>query len=101
MVFTKDFDLQARKNWENLAQYSGYYLSNFINNVGRWNHSANFAQWLDETTSGKFENALRIAAPQRPTSFQWLDLTQPIYQPGQDDAGLVWDLVRWIDDGGT
>ena len=101
LVFTERFNLQSRKSWENLAQYATAHLNNFMSNVARWNPTANFATWLDETTSGKFEDRIKIQAPDSTTRYQWLDLSQPIYQPGDDDTGLVWDLVRWRDDGGT
>ncbi|MHC2066828.1 LamG-like jellyroll fold domain-containing protein [Bremerella sp. T1] len=99
-VFVDEFDLQAKAEWSSVATYSHYYLSNFHNAVGHTNTTTNFASWLDETSSAKFENNVKIEAPETPPSYRWLDLGQPIYQKGDGDEGLVWELVRWKDDGG-
>ncbi|WDI42478.1 LamG-like jellyroll fold domain-containing protein [Bremerella sp. P1] len=100
-AFVDEFKLNARSNWATVAYYSSYYLTNFVNYVGHANTSANFASWLNDTSSAKFENNVTIDLPETAPTYQWLDLSQPIYQKGDDDTGLVWELVRWKDEGGT
>ncbi|QDU75072.1 hypothetical protein Pan97_20930 [Bremerella volcania] len=99
-AYVDEFKLNARYDWSTLAYYSSYYLTAFVNYVGHTNTTANFASWLDETTSAKFENNVKIDLPETALTYQWLDLSQPIYQKGDSDTGLVWELVRWKDDGG-
>jgi len=98
-AYVSQFNFQAQSNWSSVAYYSSYFLVNFVNNMGHTT-SANFASWLDETSSAKFENNVKIELPETPPTYQWLDLSQPIYQKGDGDIGLVWELVRWKDDGG-
>ncbi|PQO25984.1 hypothetical protein C5Y96_21270 [Blastopirellula marina] len=99
-AYVDQFDLNAKTEWAAVAYYSSYYLANFVNYVGHSNTSANFASWLNETTSAKFEHKVTIDLPETAPTYQWLDLGQPIYQKGDSDTGLVWELVRWKDDGG-
>ena len=100
MVYTESFDLQACESWKNVANYSAIHFQNFLNIKGQMT-TENFVSWLDETTSGKFTNQYKIALPADPPTYQWLDLSQPLYQVGDGDVGLVWELVRWKDAGGT
>ncbi len=100
-AFVEKFDLEARSEWSTLAYYSAYHLTNFMNIVGHANTSANFASWLNETGNARFEDNVRIDLPETPPTYQWPDLSQPIYQKGDADVGLVWELVRWKDDGGN
>lgn len=100
MVFTESFDLQASESWQNVASYSAIHFQNFLSGKGPTT-SENFVTWLDETTSGKLQNRYRIGLPADPPTYQWLDLSQPLYQVGDGDVGLVWELVRWKDVGGT
>lgn len=99
-AFVDEFQLNARYEWSTIAYYSSYYLTNFVNYVGHANTTANFASWLNETSSARFENNVKIDLPETAPTYQWLDLSQPIYQKGDNDIGLVWELVRWKDDGG-
>lgn len=99
-AYCDEFKLHARSEWAYVAYYSSYYLYNFVNYMGHANTSANFASWLDNTSYAKFENNVRIELPETSPTYQWLDLSQPIYQKGDDDTGLVWELVRWKDEGG-
>lgn len=100
-AYVDQFALNAKSEWSAVAYYSTYYLTNFVNAVGHANTSANFASWLNETSSAKFENKVKIDLPENGPTYQWLDLNQPIYQKGNADTGLVWELVRWQDDGGN
>lgn len=100
MVFTDSFDFQACESWQNVANYSATHFQNFLNIKGQMT-TENFVSWLNETTSGKFENRYRITLPADPPTYQWIDLSQPLYQVGDGDIGLVWELVRWKDVGGT
>ncbi|MBA2114970.1 LamG domain-containing protein [Bremerella alba] len=99
-AYVDEFKLHARSDWASVAAYSSHFLTNFTNNMGHANTSANFASWLNDTSSAKFENNVKIDLPETPPTYQWLDLSQPVYQKGDSDTGLVWELVRWKDDGG-
>lgn len=99
-VFAENFDLQACESWQSIAAYSAIHQQNFMSIKGQTT-TENFVEWLDESTSGKLENRFRIALPENPPTYQWLDLSQPIYLVGDGDEGLVWELVRWKDNGGT
>lgn len=99
-AYVDEFKLHARYDWAAVAYYSSYYLVNFVNYVGHTNTSANFASWLNDTSGAKFENNVTIDLPETSPTYQWLDLGQPIYQKGDGDTGLVWELVRWKDEGG-
>jgi len=99
-AYVDEFRLNARYDWSVVAHYSSYYLTNFVNEVGHANTSENFASWLNDTSNAKFENNVKIDLPENAPTYQWLDLSQPIYQKGDSDTGLVWELVRWKDDGG-
>ncbi len=100
LVFAENFDLQACESWQSIAAYSAVHQQNFLNLKGQTT-TENFVQWLDESTSGKLDDRFRIALPENPPTYHWLDLSQPIYQVGDGDEGLVWELVRWKDNGGT
>ncbi|RCS42090.1 hypothetical protein DTL42_19875 [Bremerella cremea] len=99
-VFAENVDLQACDSWQSTAAYSATHQQNFLNIKGQTT-TENFAQWLNESTSGKLTDRFRIALPENPPTYQWLDLSQPIYQVGDDDTGLVWELIRWKDNGGV
>lgn len=99
-AYVDQFDLNARAEWASVAYYSSNFLANFVSIMGHTNTSANFASWLNETSSAKFEHKVTIDLPETAPTYQWLDLSQPIYTKGDSDTGLVWELVRWKDDGG-
>ncbi|GAA4422551.1 LamG domain-containing protein [Bremerella cremea] len=99
-VFADEFKLEAGSDWSSLAYYSYYYFINFVNAVGQTNTSANFATWLDDIWVGRLIDKVKIKLPDEVPTYQWLDPGQPIYQVGDGDVGLVWELVRWQDDGG-
>lgn len=99
-VFAEIFDLQACESWQSVASYSETHQQNFLNIKGETT-TENFVTWLDQSTSGKLHKRFTIGLPDTPPTYQWLDLSQPIYQVGDGDEGLVWELVRWKDNGGT
>lgn len=99
-AYVDEFQLNARDDWATVAYYSSYFLTNFVNTMGHANTTANFASWLNDTSSAKFENKVTIDLPEATPTYQWLDVSQPIYQKGDSDTGLVWELVRWKDEGG-
>jgi len=94
------FSFQANSAWETLADYSGTHLINFMDSVGWSDASSNFAQWLHDNTDGDLERNVLVSAPSTAKTYQMVDLSQPIFQAGDEDTGLMWELVRWDDNGG-
>jgi len=116
LLYTEGFTLNARVTWDVAASFSSIHLQNYMAEIdmkkyisstekelsGNYAHMRdNFVDWLSTNTDAKKEDKIRFQLKENAPNYQWLDLSAPIYQKGDEDNGLVWDLVRWVDSGGT
>lgn len=81
-------------NWMSVLYF---YLKQFmVHNDSRIEF---FPKWLKQNYQFSFKPCLTIKPEPEPVVYHFPDFSQPLYAPGAGDAGLRWDLLRWIDGG--
>ncbi|MGY8771455.1 MAG: LamG-like jellyroll fold domain-containing protein, partial [Pirellulales bacterium] len=98
LLLAYGIQVETRTLWENTLADGRVYFEYFLDDQVNSGVSPYFPQWLSENYVAYLNKKLTIEPPVTEKKHHWLDLTQPIYQVHDDDEGLVWDFVQWIDD---
>jgi len=100
LVLAKQFEINSRSNWDWSDSQWLFWLKSFYAQSGGPEGADSipyFPKWLVEETSLETTPEISFNPSDEPVSYHWQDWDEPIYQPGEDDEGLLWDLIRWTD----
>jgi hypothetical protein len=91
--------LYGRTDWQAIADTSWEsWLTQFISQLGGSNPVPHFNTWVDDEEGFCHDPLLTIRPATTAVTYHWQDWTQPIFAAHASDSGLVWKIIRWVDD---
>jgi hypothetical protein len=100
LVLCREFEIRSRGVWDQSDWWWLTWLKGFYAQAGgpeAIDSIPYFPAWIEEETVLETEPQITFNPSAEPVSYHWQDWDEPIYQPGDDDEGLLWDLIRWKD----
>jgi hypothetical protein len=91
--------LYGRTDWQAISATSWEsWLTTFMNQLAGANPVAHFPTWVDDVQGHCYDPLLTIRPATTAVTYHWQDWTQPVFVAHANDAGLMWKIIRWVDD---
>ncbi len=91
--------LYGRTDWQNVSDASWEsWLKEFIDQSGTPSSTKHFTTWVDDKKGRCYDPLLTIRPATTAVTYHWQDWSQPIFVVHPSDAGLIWKIIRWVDD---
>ncbi|MBW3598542.1 MAG: hypothetical protein KY475_14880 [Planctomycetes bacterium] len=95
-VACEELSLDGRETWANRPNEWNDFLEDFEENLDDPNPIPYMPSFLAAEEDMHYDPKPTIR-PDSGVTYHWHDWSQPLYVPHPDDAGLVWDLIRWTE----
>lgn len=91
--------LYGRTDWQAISATSWEtWLAAFIAQLSGANPVAHFPTYVDDVQGYCYDPLLTIRPATTAVTYHWQDWTQPVFVAHANDAGLMWKIIRWVDD---
>jgi hypothetical protein len=94
-AFTMDFSLRGRSSWDLIAWPLSFFA--FWEQLDRDGAEVYFPRWMQTSHGMKVAPKIKFRPSDATDKHHWQDWSLPVYAPHPDDAGLLWDVLRWTE----
>lgn len=99
-IVTSEIDFERRTNWTTINGWWTSRLNDFLDQlsgslpVGVLRYFF-YPTYLQGKYGLSYQPQLTVKGPSASVNYQWQDWSQPIYQKGDGDVGLRWEVISW------